>query len=163
VVSGWRPKFMRNIDLPRRDLSLGVAGNALVDSKIGNSGGFVFDGSVMHGTFWASAGLGAGFGKSNQFHAYVEAGIWAIVNLGVGWGAVIERNLPYSLDAQGVRHPFCPACGPSTGPQLFVGLPIGRRFFVEPYYRVHFLVFGRESILHEVGLLFKFTSWRGMQ
>jgi hypothetical protein len=105
------------------------------------------DATITAGFGWGSLGARVRPGESWNVYPYVEAGVWFVVNFGVG----------YSL-----------GLGPKTAPQnwnWFVGLPIPLGaigedeplFFLEPYYRPTMSIDASFPTLHELGLLAKWA------
>ena len=105
------------------------------------------DATITAGFGWGSLGARVRPGENWNVYPYVEAGVWFVVNFGVG----------YSL-----------GLGPETAPQnwhWFVGLPIplgsigedDPLFFVEPYYRPTMSIDDPSPTLHELGLLVKWV------
>ena len=115
----------------------------------GQRSGLLFGGDATFtaGFLWASLGARARPGEHWNTYPYGEAGIWLLVNFGVG----------YSL---GLGHEV-----PRDNWHWFVGVPIPASaisddeaaIFVEPYYRPTMAIDSAVPTLHELGLLVKWA------
>ena len=77
----------------------------------------------------------------HEYGAQVELSMWMIANFGLGAGYL-----------GGTEH------GPVF--HLFTGFPFGDgHVFLEPYYRLNFFVPGNLQLIHEAGLMMKYTTF----
>jgi len=115
----------------------------------GERSGFLFGGDATLTAGFAWASLGARVRPGERFHGYpyAEAGIWLLVNFGVGYSVGLGSDVPV--------HNW----------HWFVGLPIpvsalsddDPAIFVEPYYRPTMTIDDTAPTLHELGVLLKWA------
>ena len=128
------------IRVPEGDVALGPAA-AYVH---GPDGGWAlgFDTAYCESLFAASLNLKLASQPGRTLYgAQAEGSVWMLANWGGGVGYLL---------------------GTSHGPvfHLFAGLPYGdAHAFVEPYYRLNFFVPGELELIHEVGLVVKYTTF----
>jgi len=115
----------------------------------GQRSGFLFggDATLTAGFAWASLGGRVRPGERWNGYPYAEAGIWLLVNFGVGYSVGLGSEAP--------RHNW----------HWFVGLPIPVSalsdddpvILVEPYYRPTMAIENASPTLHELGVLVKWA------
>jgi hypothetical protein len=114
----------------------------------GQRSGFLFgaDATFTAGFAWVSLGARARPGERWNAYPYGEAGIWLLVNFGVGYSFGVGPDVP------------------KKNWHWFVGVPIpvsalsdDGAFFIEPYYRPTMAIDDPAPTLHELGLLVKWA------
>jgi hypothetical protein len=115
----------------------------------GRRSGFLFGGDATFtaGFLWASLGARARPGEGWNTYPYGEAGLWLLVNFGVGYSLGLGPDVP------------------RDNWHWFVGVPIPvsalsddeAAIFVEPYYRPTMAIDSGAPTLHELGLLVKWA------
>ena len=134
-ASGWG-----TFDWPENDVALGPA----LAYAYGPDAGYAlgFDTAYSHKSLAASVNLKyVRQGGYQLYGAQTEFSIWFLANWGLGAGYL---------------------GGDDAGPvfHLFTGFPVGDdHYFAEPYYRMNFFVPGGLELIHEAGLMVKYTTF----
>ena len=134
-ASGWG-----TIPWPENDLALGPG----LAFAYGPDAGYMlgFDTAYTHRSLAASVNLKyVGQPGYQLYGAQAEFSYWFVATWGLGAGYL---------------------AGDDAGPifHLFSGFPFGDdHYFVEPYYRLNFFVPDGLQLIHEVGLMVKYTTF----